>query len=98
MWPRLSTKTLLGHAIYNFGKPFHGLHYNILCLSDLGLEVEKKISKKKKKKEIMHVDYMANMARPQHKNSCSRGHEIYNFGRPFHGHLYYTLGLTDLGL
>ena len=33
------------------------------------------------------------MATPQHKNPCSRGHEIYNFSRPFLGHHYYTLSL-----
>ena len=27
-----------------------------------------------------------------------RGHEIYNFGRPFLGHHYYILGLSDLCL
>ena len=25
-----------------------------------------------------------------------RGHEIYNLGRPFLGHYYYILGLSDL--
>ena len=33
-----------------------------------------------------------------HKNPCPRGHEIYNFGRPFNGHHYYILGLSDLYL
>ena len=29
---------------------------------------------------------------------CLRGHEIYNFGRPFLSHHYYILGLSDLRL
>ena len=28
--------------------------------------------------------------KPQHKNPNPRGHEIYNFSRPFLGHHYYT--------
>ena len=35
------------------------------------------------------------MATPKHKNPCPGGHEIYNFGRPFLGHHYYILGLSD---
>ena len=38
------------------------------------------------------------MTTPWHKNPCPRGHEIYNFGRPFLGHHYYILGLSDLCL
>ena len=38
------------------------------------------------------------MATPLHKNPCPGGHEIYNFGRPFRGHHYYTLSLSDLCL
>ena len=34
----------------------------------------------------------------QHKNPCPRGHIIYNLGRPFLGHQYYTLSLTEEGL
>ena len=30
-----------------------------------------------------------------HKNSCPRGHESYNFGRPFLGHHFYILSLSD---
>ena len=33
------------------------------------------------------------MATPLHNNPCPGGHEIYNFGRPFLGHHYYTLSL-----
>ena len=29
------------------------------------------------------------------KNPCPGGHEIYNLGRPFHGHYYYTLSLSE---
>ena len=38
------------------------------------------------------------MATPKHKNPCPRGHEIYSFGRPFLGHHYYILDLSDLCL
>ena len=44
----------------------------------------------------MQFDFKTNMAMPLHKNPCPRGHEIYNFGRPFLGHHYYILGLSDL--
>ena len=30
-----------------------------------------------------------------HKNSCSVGHEIKNFGRPFLAHHFYILHLSD---
>ena len=79
-----------GHEIYNFGRPFLGHHYYILGLSDLCLGVEKKILK-----EIMHFYCMTYMATHQHKNPSPRSHEIYNFGRPFLGHLYYILCLSD---
>ena len=29
-------------------------------------------------------------------NPPPRGHEMYNFGKPFRGHHYYTLRLSDL--
>ena len=35
------------------------------------------------------------MSTPKHKNPCPGGHEIYHFGRPFHGHFYYTLRLSE---
>ena len=41
---------------------------------------------------------MTYMAAPQHKNPCPGIHEIYNFGRPFLGHHYYILSLSDLYL
>ena len=79
--------------MYNFGRNLLGDHYYILGLSDLYLGVEKKIVK-----EIMQFHNMTYMATPLHKNPCSRGHEIHNFGRPFLGHHYYILGLSDLCL
>ena len=40
------------------------------------------------------------MATPLHKNPgpCPGVHDIYNFGKPFLGHHYYILGLSDLCL
>ena len=38
------------------------------------------------------------MATPQHKNRCPGGHEIYNFIRPFLGHFYFIVSLSDLCL
>ena len=35
------------------------------------------------------------MATPQHKNPRPGGHIIYNFGKPFLVHHYYTLSLTE---
>ena len=35
------------------------------------------------------------MATPQHKNPCLGGHEIYNLGRPYLGHYYYTLSFYE---
>ena len=74
-----------GIEIYNLGRPFLCHHNYILSLSNLCLGVEKIF------KEIMHFHYMTYMATPWHKNPCPGGHEIYNFGRPFLGHHYYTL-------
>ena len=58
-------------------------------------EVEEKIFK-----EVIHFHYMTYMATPQHKNACTRNHEIYNFGRPFLGHHNYihTLSVLCLGV
>ena len=66
-----------GHEVYYFDRPFLGHHQYILGLSDQCLGVEKKISK-----DIMQFHDMTYMAMPQHKKSCPRAHEIYNFGRP----------------
>ena len=38
---------------------------------------------------------MTYMATPQHMNPCHEGPEIYNFGRPFFGHHYYILSLSE---
>ena len=38
---------------------------------------------------------MTYMATPLQKNPCPGGHKIYDFGIPFPGHHYYTLGLSD---
>ena len=48
-----------GNEIYNFGRPFLGHGYYILVLSDLCMEVEKKIFK-----EILHFYYMTYMTIP----------------------------------
>ena len=41
---------------------------------------------------------MTYMATPYNKNPCPRGHESYNFVRPFLGHHHYILSLSDLCL
>ena len=38
------------------------------------------------------------MDTPNIRTLALGGHEIYNFGRPFLGHHYYTLSLSDLCL
>ena len=35
------------------------------------------------------------MATPKAQEPCLGGDEIYNFGRPFFGHHYYILNLTE---
>ena len=82
-----------GYEIYNFGRLFLGHHHYILSLSDLSLGVEKNIFK-----EIMHFHYITNMTTHYRKNLCPRGHESYNFGRPFLCHHYYIHSLSDLCL
>ena len=47
-------------------------------------------------REIMHFIYIIYMAMSRHKNSCSRCHEIYSFDKPFLGHHYFVLSLSDL--
>ena len=42
-----------------------------------------------------HFHYMTYMATPYHQKTCPGGHEIYNFGRPFLGHHYNTLSLSE---
>ena len=80
-----------GHEIYNFGSPFLCLHNYILSLSEQCLGEQRK----RFLKQIMHFHYMNFMVTHVHKNPCPRGHEIYNFGRPFLGHHYYILRLSD---
>ena len=46
----------------------------------------------------MHFQYITYIATPERKNPCPGGHESYNFGRPFLGHHYYILSLSDLYL
>ena len=60
--------------------------FTILCLADLFPEVEKK---------IMHFHYMTYMATPNTRTPAPGGHEIYNLGRPFLGHHYYILCLSE---
>ena len=95
MWSKLIDKKIMTYEIKKFGTHLLGHHYNIIVLSDLCLRLAKRFVK-----EIMHFHYMTYMymATPQHKNPCPGGHEIYNFGRPFLGHHYYSLGLYDLRL
>ena len=46
----------------------------------------------KRNNEFYSMTYMAT---PQHKTPCPGVHEIYNFGRPFLGHHYDILSLSD---
>ena len=39
---------------------------------------------------------MTCMSTPQQKNPCPWGHDIYNFDRPFLGHHYCILSLSDI--
>ena len=75
-----------------FGRPFLGHHYYILSLSDLWLGVEKKIFKEYKCNAFPLYELYGHVIA---KEPLSWGHEIYNFGRPFVGHHYYTLKLSD---
>ena len=75
---------------FSFSRPFLGQCYYILSLSDLCMEVKKKIFK-----EIMQFQYMIYMAMPYHKNPCPGGHIIYNFRRSFLGHHYYIFSLLE---
>ena len=62
-----------------------GFHYYMLSLFKLCLGVEKSIFK-----EMTHMTYMAT-PRP-----APGGHKIYNLGRPYLGHHYFVLSLSDL--
>ena len=48
--------------------------------------------RKEEEKQLLHFHYMA---KPQKKNPCPGGHEIYTFGRLFLGHHYYKLSLFE---
>ena len=85
--PQHKNSCARGHEIYNLGRPFLGHQYYILSFSNLCMGVEEEIFK-----EIMHFYIKSYMAMSWHKNPCHRGHEMYNFGRPFLGHHYYILG------
>ena len=52
--------------------------------------------KRKVFKEVMYFHYLPFLATPQHRNTCPRGHEINNFGRPFLCHRLYMLLLSGL--
>ena len=74
-----------GHEMYNFGRLFFGHHYYTLSLSNLYLGVKKRILK-----EIMHFLHMTLYGHDLAQEPLPWGHEIYNLGRPFHGHYYCT--------
>ena len=50
---------------------------------------------RQEKEEILHFFYMA---MPKHQNPCPWSNEIYNLGRFFLLHHYYTLSLSDICL
>ena len=50
---------------------------------------------KKNLKRTMHFYYVTSMATLA-QEPMPRGYEIYNFGRPFLGHHYYILRLSEL--
>ena len=87
--PQRKNPCLGGHEIYNLGRPFLGHHQNILSLFDLCIG-GKKIFKRNNAFSLYDL-YGHTIA----KNPCPGGHEIYNLGRPFHGHYYYTLSLSE---
>ena len=74
------------YEVYGLGRPFLDYHYYIPNLSDLCLGEEMKNFE-----EIRNFHYTTCMAKPYHKSSCPRGHEIYNFGRPCFGHHHFKL-------
>ena len=53
-------------------------------------------SKEKDFKGKMHFPYLTYLwPHPSKKNPAPRGHEVYNFDKPFFGHHYYTLNLSE---
>ena len=79
------------HEIYNLGRNFLCHHYYILRFLIYASEERRRCLK-----GIMHFHYMTSIATPERKNPCPGGHEIYNLDRPFLGHHYYKLFLSDL--
>ena len=45
---------------------------------------------------VVKDKHRASVAMHQHKNPYHGGSEIFNFGKLFLGHSYYSLGLSDL--
>ena len=43
----------------------------------------------------MHFHFMTDMATPWQNDPCPGGHGIYNFNRPFLGHHYCALSLSE---
>ena len=74
-----------GNETKRFGKPFFGDYNFALSLSLSFPRVQKMILI-----EILQIHYMTYMATPQNKNPNPEGHKLYNFGRPFLCHNYYT--------
>ena len=50
-----------------------------------------------RREEILHFHFKT-LAMPKYKNLYLESHKIYNFGRPFFDHHYYSLSLSDLCL
>ena len=97
MWSILIEKKIIHNhyndinEINNFGTPFLGHHYYILSLTDLCLGAGLKFFKRKNTVSVYDLYDHA-------QEPLSQGHEIYNLGRPFFGHHYFILGLSDLCL
>ena len=88
-----SINTFKLHWIYNFDRRFLRHHYYVPTGTEFVW-----LMPQSRREEILHFHYMTYMTMPQCKNSCPKGHKIYNFGRPFLGHHYYILSLSDLCL
>ena len=79
------------HESYNFGRSFYGHQYCIPSLSYKCLGLNKKILK-----EIKHFYLNVLYGHVPAKNPCPWGHEISSLCRPFLGHHYCILNLSDL--
>ena len=86
-----SINTFKLHWIYNFERRFLRHHYYVPTGTEFVW-----LMPQSRREEILHFHYMTYMTMAQYKNSCPKGHKIYNFGRPFLGHHYYILSLSDL--